>query len=201
MSSQNDACIVSGITKRVSICNGFRICAIESGYGSLPLQPRKDGRWQAQKPSAGRKQDALHLKPEDGLPIPLDDLAQNDACLCQFGRRRMHFEYVVDAGSLQEVSVEAAHREHGRLPRKRSILQSIVGDAEEAHIVGAPTLAPAHIGGMINKAGKVRVFEIDPDWQDVSRLRKTAGKISPIRAAGLSRHRPETLPSSPAFSR
>ena len=108
----------------------------------------------------------------------------------------MHFEHVVDAGGLQEVSVEAAHHEYGRLTRKRSILQSIMGNAEEAHIVGAPTLAPAHIGGVINKAGKVRVFEIDPDWQDVSGFGKTAGKISPIRAAGLSRHRPKALPSS-----
>jgi len=95
----------------------------------------------------------------------------------------MHFEHVVDAGGLQEVSVEAAHHKYGRLTRKGSILQSIVGDAEEAHIVGAPTLAPAHIGGMINKAGKVRVFEINPDWQDVPGFGKAAGKVSPICAA------------------
>ena len=44
----------------------------------------------------------------------------------------MHFEHVVDAGGLQEVSVEAAHHKYGRLTRKRSILQCIVGDTQEA---------------------------------------------------------------------
>jgi hypothetical protein len=36
---------------------------------------------------------------------------------------------------------------------------------------------------MINKAGKVRVFEINPDWQDVPGFGKAAGKVSPICAA------------------
>jgi hypothetical protein len=55
--------------------------------------------------------------------------------------------------------------------------------AEQAQEVGAATLAPADIAGVIDEAGKIGVLEIDADGQDMSPPScincDAAGKVGP----------------------
>jgi hypothetical protein len=56
--------------------------------------------------------------------------------------------------------------------------------AQQAQKIGAAALAPAHVAGVIDEAGKIGVFEIDAHGQHMPAPRRildeTAGEIGPI---------------------
>ena len=69
---------------------------------------------------------------------------------------------------LKNSSVMRRTTKAGGLAAVRAVDQGAVVVADEAQEIGAAALAPAHVGGVIDEAGEIRVLEIDADGQDVS---------------------------------
>ena len=86
----------------------------------------------------------------------------------------------IRAGS-QEFDGDPADREGQRLAVLAAV-EGVMADAELAQVVRAAALHEADVGAVVDNAGEIGVFEIDPDRQDMPARDQPAGEIGPCVA-------------------
>jgi hypothetical protein len=92
---------------------------------------------------------------------------------------RVNFEDFIDASGLEKIRLYTTYREGGRLVRKSALGEGLMGDSQQAQVIRPPALAPPQIGCVINNAGEVCVFEVNPDRKPVAIARKSPGETGP----------------------